>query len=91
MFGNIDQSISINKWNKDNFGALEIFLDNNDKKNIDFIFMAAANTSGAAVMEKTPLTHLTPNVVMNSQILSAAYENNVSKFCFISSNTPSYS
>ena len=38
MFGNIDQSISINKWNKDNFGALEIFLDNNDKKNIDFIF-----------------------------------------------------
>jgi GDP-L-fucose synthase len=56
-------------------------------KNIDFIFMAAANTSGAAVMEKTPLAHLTPNVVMNSQILAAAYENNISKFCFISSNT----
>ena len=45
-------------------------------KNIDYVFMAAANTSGAAVMEKTPLAHLTPNVVMNSQILSAAYENN---------------
>ena len=56
-------------------------------KNIDYVFMVAANTSGAAVMEKTPLAHLTPNVVMNSQILSAAYENNVSKFCFISSNT----
>ena len=56
-------------------------------KNIDYVFMAAANTSGAAVMEKTPLAHLTPNVVMNSQILSAAYENNISKFCFISSNT----
>ena len=52
-------------------------------KNIDYVFMAAANTSGAAVMEKTPLAHLTPNVVMNSQILSAAYENNISKFCFV--------
>ena len=56
-------------------------------KNIDYVFMVAANTSGAAVMEKTPLAHLTPNVVMNSQILAAAYENNISKFCFISSNT----
>ena len=56
-------------------------------KNIDFVFMVAANSSGAAVMEKTPLAHLTPNVVMNSQILAAAYENNVSKFCFVSSNT----
>lgn len=56
-------------------------------ENIDYVFMVAANTSGAAVMEKTPLAHLTPNVVMNTHILSAAYENNVSKFCFISSNT----
>lgn len=56
-------------------------------KDIDYVFMAAANTSGAAVMEKTPLAHLTPNVVMNSQILAACYENGVSKFCFISSNT----
>ena len=56
-------------------------------KNIDYVFMAAANTSGAAVIEKTPLVHLTPNIVMNAQILAAAYENNISKFCFISSNT----
>lgn len=56
-------------------------------KNIDYVFMAAANTSGASVMEKTPLAHLTPNVVMNSQILAASYENSISKFCFISSNT----
>ena len=56
-------------------------------ENIDYVFMVAANTSGAAVMEKTPLAHLTPNIVMNSQILAAAYENNISKFCFISSNT----
>jgi GDP-L-fucose synthase len=56
-------------------------------KDIDFVFMCAANSSGAEVMEKTPLIHLTPNVVMNSQILSAAYENQIEKFCFISSNT----
>ena len=56
-------------------------------KNIDYVFMSAANTSGAAVIEKTPLVHLTPNIVMNSQILAASYKNNVSKFCFISSNT----
>lgn len=56
-------------------------------KGIDFVFMAAANSSGAAVMEKTPLAHLTPNVVMNAHMLAAAYENQVKKFCFISSNT----
>jgi GDP-L-fucose synthase len=56
-------------------------------KDVDFVFMCAANSSGAEVMDKTPLIHLTPNVVMNSQMLSAAYENQVNKFCFISSNT----
>lgn len=56
-------------------------------RNIDFVFMCAANSSGAAVIQETPLIHLTPNIVMNSQILSAAHENKVSKFCFISSNT----
>lgn len=56
-------------------------------KNIDYVFMAAANTSGAAVIEKTPLVHLTPNIVMNAQILAASYESKVKKFCFISSNT----
>lgn len=56
-------------------------------KDIDFVFMAAANSSGAGVIEKAPLVHLTPNVVMNAYMLAAAYENSVKKFCFISSNT----
>lgn len=56
-------------------------------KDIDYVFMAAANSSGAAVMEKTPLVHLTPNIVMNARLLEAAYEAGVKKFCFISSNT----
>ncbi len=59
----------------------------NVTRGMDFVFMAAANSSGAAVMEKSPLAHLTPNVVMNAQMLAAAYENEVKKFCFISSNT----
>ena len=54
---------------------------------IDFVFMTAANSSGAGVIEKTPLVHLTPNLIMNALMLEAAYTNNVSKFCFISSNT----
>jgi len=56
-------------------------------KNIDYVFMCAANSSGAEVMTKTPLVHLTPNVIMNSQMLAASFANNIKKFCFISSNT----
>ena len=56
-------------------------------KNIDTIIMCAANSSGAAVMEKTPLVHLTPNIRMNLNMLEAAYEAGVKKFIFISSNT----
>lgn len=56
-------------------------------KNMSYVFMAAANSSGAGVMASTPLVHLTSNVVMNSYMLEASYENKVDKFCFISSNT----
>lgn len=56
-------------------------------KEIDYVFMAAANSSGAEVIEKSPLIHLTPNVIMNTRMLEAAYANGVKEFCFISSNT----
>jgi len=56
-------------------------------KNIDIVIMCAANSSGAAIMEKTPLVHLTPNIRMNLNMLEAAYEQGVKKFIFISSNT----
>lgn len=56
-------------------------------QNIDYVFMCAANTSGAAVMTKTPLVHLTPNLIMNVQMMEAAYDAGVKKFLFISSNT----
>jgi GDP-L-fucose synthase len=56
-------------------------------KNIDIVVMCAANSSGAAVMDKTPLVHLTPNIRMNLNMLEAAYSQGVRKFIFISSNT----
>ena len=56
-------------------------------KNIDIIVMCAANSSGAAVMDKTPLVHLSPNIRMNLNMLEAAYSQGVRKFIFISSNT----
>ena len=56
-------------------------------KNIDIVIMCAANSSGAAIMEKTPLVHLSPNIRMNINMAEAAYEAKVKKFIFISSNT----
>jgi len=53
---------------------------------MDYVFMCAANTSGAAVMATTPLVHVTPNVVMNAQMMDAAYQAGVKKFVFISSS-----
>ena len=53
---------------------------------MDYVFMCAANTSGAAVMASTPLVHVTPNIIMNSQMLEAAYFARVKKFVFLSSN-----
>lgn len=53
---------------------------------VDYAFMCAANTSGAAVMAATPLVHVTPNVVMNAQLLEAAYFAKVKRFGFISSS-----
>ena len=56
-------------------------------RDMDYVFLCAANTSGAAVMEKTPLVHLTPNLIMNALMLEAAYATGVQKVLFISTNT----
>ncbi len=52
---------------------------------VDFAFICAAHTSGAAVIRATPLVHITPNVLINTLLLEAAYQAHVSKVCFISS------
>ena len=56
-------------------------------RNVDYVFMCAANTSGASVIENNPLAHVTSNVIMNALMLEAAYNAKVKKFLFISSNT----
>lgn len=53
---------------------------------MDLVFMCAANTSGAAVTENTPLFHVTPNVIMNALMLEEAHKSGVQKFLYISSN-----
>ena len=53
---------------------------------MDYVFLVAANTSGAAVMATTPLVHVTPNIMMNAQMLEAAYFAKVIKFVWLSSN-----
>jgi GDP-L-fucose synthase len=53
---------------------------------MDYVFMCAASTSGAAVMTSTPLVHVTSNVVMNAQLMDAAYYAGVKKYLFISSS-----
>ena len=51
------------------------------------MFHCAGSTSGAFTIEKTPLVHVTPNIVMNSQLLEAAYFARVKKFSWIGSST----
>jgi len=55
-------------------------------KGVDYVFMCAASTSGAAAIEGAPLVHVTPNVVMNSRILQASFEEGVKKFVWMSSS-----
>lgn len=52
---------------------------------MDYVFLCAAHTSGAAVIRTTPLVHITPNVLINTLMLEAAHRAGVAKFCFISS------
>lgn len=54
---------------------------------IEYVFHCAAVTHGAAFMTKTPLALVTPNVLINTQILEAAYAAGVKKFLWLSSST----
>lgn len=53
---------------------------------MDYVFLCAANTSGAAVIASTPLVHVTPNIIMNAQMLETSYFAKVKKFIWLSSN-----
>jgi len=51
----------------------------------DYVFHCAAETAGASVMVRTPLAQVTPNVLMNTQLLEAAHAAGVRRFLFLSS------
>ena len=61
------------------------FCDKITKK-IDTLYMCAAVSSGAKIIEENPMTHVDDNIIMNMNILKAASKNGVKKFIFISSN-----
>lgn len=54
-------------------------------RDMEWVFLCAASTSGAHTIANTPMVHVTPNVLINSQMLEAAYEANVAKFMWLSS------
>lgn len=54
---------------------------------VDYVFLCAANTSGANVMATNPLVHITENVMINALMLEAACLAKVKRFLFISSST----
>lgn len=54
-------------------------------RDIEIVFLCAASTSGAATISATPMVHVTPNILINSQMLEAAYEAEVSKFLWLGS------
>jgi GDP-L-fucose synthase len=56
-------------------------------RGVRFVFHCAASTSGAATTAKTPMVHVTPNVVMNARLLEAAYDAGVEKFLYLGSTT----
>ncbi len=56
-------------------------------KDIDYVFHVAAFSSGAEVIQNTPLVHITPNILMNMYILESSYNNGVKKVLTLSSST----
>jgi GDP-L-fucose synthase len=51
------------------------------------VFLCAASTSGAAAIASTPMIHVTPNVLINTQMLDAAYAAGVETVVFVRSTT----
>ena len=54
-------------------------------RDMEWVFLCAASTSGAHTMASTPMVHVTPNLLIDSQMLEAAYESGVAKFMWLSS------
>ncbi|MBI3723774.1 NAD-dependent epimerase/dehydratase family protein [bacterium] len=56
-------------------------------KGCDTVVFSAANTSGAFVMRTNPVAHVTENLLINSQLLEAAWRAKVERVAFVSTTT----
>ncbi len=54
---------------------------------VDYLFLVAANTSGAAATASNPLSHVTPNVILNALMLEASYHAGIKKVLWLGSTT----
>lgn len=55
--------------------------------NIDIVYICSAVSSGAKIMQNTPLVHFNPNILINLNAFELSRIHNVKKIIFISSNT----
>lgn len=54
-------------------------------QDMQYVFLCAANSSGAAMIAATPMIHVTPNILINAQMLEASYGAGVEKFIWLGS------
>lgn len=76
----------------DNISNVQADLRNFDDckkvvEDMDYVLMFAATLSTAPVIAKNPVSHVTYNMIMNAQMLEAAYSSGVKKFVFMGSST----
>lgn len=54
---------------------------------MELVYLCAASSSGALVVATSPMVHVTPNVLINTQVLEAAHAAGVQKLLWLSSTT----
>jgi len=52
---------------------------------MQYVYLCAASSSGAAMISATPMIHVTPNILISAQMLEAAYEAGVEKLIWLGS------
>ena len=52
---------------------------------MQYVYLCAAISSGAAMISATPMIHVTPNILISAQMLEAAYAAGVEKFIWLGS------
>jgi GDP-L-fucose synthase len=56
-------------------------------KGCEDVILSAANTSGAYIMKTNPVAHVTENLLINAQVIEAAWRAGVERLLFVSTTT----